>query len=414
MKKEVKIGLTVFVAFLIVVWGFNFLKGRNIIEVGKSYYGVYNRIDGLTKASPVFFRGFKIGSVRDIEFHPQEPNRFLVTFTLFDEILIPVDSKAQIYSLDLMGSKGVQFIVGESQQMLAVGDTMNTSVMGDLAHKMSMEVLPLKDKTERLIVKLDTVLTNIGEMFSEEKGRFKSSMRNLDMSLQHFERVSRSLANKMADDGEVTVMLQRTDSILAMMSAQRPYIDSTFSKLASFSQQLESSNIDGTVEQLNKTLLSANSLLDSLNSGNGSLGQLMTDEELYHSLTEVSNNLNRLLIDFRHNPKRYVSFSAVNMGRKVVVSDQAYGVGGLVYEVVISESKQPQDFGNAILNGLYKVHEDYRNSKYIYTCGQTSNFDEAQKILDEVIVIYDQSKIVALENGVPISLKKAKKIEVKK
>ena len=409
MKKEVKIGLTVFVAFLILLWGFNFLKGRNIIEVGKSYYGVYDRIDGLTKASPVFYRGFKIGSVRDIEFHPDMPNRFLVTFTLFDQINIPSDSKAQIYSLDLMGSKGVQFIRGKSDAMLAVGDTLNTSVMGDLADKMSMEVLPLKDKTERLIVKLDTVLTNIGKMFSEEEGRFRSSMYNLDRSLQHFESISRSLSNKMADDGEVTMMLQHTDSLLATMAAQRPYIDSTFSNLSSFSGQLKAADIDKTVEQLRLTLSSTNTLLDSLNSGKGSLGKLLTDEELYLSLNDVSKSLDRLLIDFRHNPDRYVSFSAVNFGKKVVVTDNAYGVGGIVYEVQLKESKEPLDFGKAILNDRYKVFEDYRKSKYVYTLGQTSDFDEASKLLDEVKERYDESIIVALENGVPISLRKAQK-----
>ncbi|WP_439183463.1 MlaD family protein [Carboxylicivirga taeanensis] len=409
MKKEVKIGLTVFVSFVIVVWGFNFLKGRNIVSVGSSYYGVYEKIDGLTKASPVFFRGFKVGSVRDIDFHPTQHNRFLVTFTLFEEINIPADSKAQIYSLDLMGSKGVQFLMGKSDQMLAVGDTMNTSVVGDLADKMSMEVLPLKDKTERLIVKLDTVLTNIGQIFSEEKDRFHSSMHNLNLSLQHFESISRNLARKMEDDGEVTLMLQRTDSLLAMMSAQRPHIDSTFSNLASFSSQLEASNIDGTVEQLRLTLGSANTLLDSINSGKGSLGMLMTNEDLYYSLDEVSNNLNRLLIDFRHNPDRYVSFSAVNFGRKVVVSDKAYGLGGIVFEVQINSSKTPLNIGSSILDGKYRVFEDYRGSKYVYIVGQTRNFDEANEILDEVKELYDKAVVVALEDGTPISLKKAQK-----
>ncbi len=410
MKKEIKIGITVLCAMVIIIWGFNFLKGRNIIEIGNSYYGVYDRIDGLTKASPVYFRGFKIGSVRNINFHPHEPNRFLVTFDFFEDILLPADSKAQIYSLDLMGSKGVQIIAGNSEIPLQLGDTLNTSVMGDLADKVSMEVLPLKDKTERLIVKLDTVLTNIGTMFSQESGRFHSSMRSLDNSLRNFESISRNLAAKMEEQGEVTLMLKRTDSIMAMLNAQRPYIDTTFSSLAGFSKQLEQAQIDKTVEQLTLTLATTQSLLDSLNNGQGSLGKLMTDEELYHSLNDVSNNLNRLLIDFRHNPKRYVSFSAINMGKKVVVTDNAYGAGGVVFEVVVKESKQPVELSKQVLNGKYRIYEDYRKSKYIYTLGQTNSFDEAQEMLDEVIEIFDESKIVALENGVPISLKKARKL----
>jgi len=410
MKKEIKIGATVLVAFLIVIWGLNFLKGRNIIQVGEYYYGVYSRIDGLTKASPVFYRGFKIGSVRDIVFHPVHADRFLVTFALNSELQLPKDSKAQIYSLDLMGSKGVQFIPGVRDDLLMIGDTMNTSVMGDLKDQVSMEVLPLKDKTERLIVKLDTVLTNIDAIFSDEKQRFHASMINLNKSMQHFEVISRSLANKVADDGEISVMLKHTDTIMAMLSAQKPFIDTTFSNLASFSQQLESARIDESVEQLKLTLSQVNLIMDKLNKGEGSMGKMLSDDELYLSLNDVTTNLNRLLIDVRHNPKRYVSFSAIDLGRKSVVSGNENIVTGIVYQVVLKESKEPLEFSKQVLNNEYKVFEDYRDSKYYYTIGQFSTFDEAKEILDEVIKNFDESKVVALENGVSISVKKAKKI----
>jgi len=287
---------------------------------------------------------------------------------------------------------------------------MNTSVMGDLKDQVSMEVLPLKDKTERLIVKLDTVLTNIDAIFSDEKQRFHASMINLNKSMQHFEVISRSLANKVADDGEISVMLKHTDTIMAMLSAQKPFIDTTFSNLASFSQQLESARIDESVEQLKLTLSQVNLIMDKLNKGEGSMGKMLSDDELYLSLNDVTTNLNRLLIDVRHNPKRYVSFSAIDLGRKSVVSGNDNIVTGIVYQVVLKESKEPLKFSKQVLNNEYKVFEDYRDSKYYYTIGQFSSFDEAKKILDEVIKNFDESKVVALENGVPISVKKARKI----
>ena len=406
MKKEIKIGITVFVAFLIVIWGVNFLKGRNIVQIGEYYYGVYSRIDGLTKASPVYYRGFKIGSVRDIEFHPTQSNRFLVTFVLTDEMELPKDSRAQIYSLDLMGSKGVQFIRGESQKMLAVGDTLNTSVVGDLKDQVSNEMLPLKDKTERLIVKLDSVVSNIGKVFNEQS----ASMVNLEKSMAHFESISRNLADKVDKDGEISVMIKRTDTIMAMLASQRPYIDTTFSNLASFSQQLESARFDESVEQLKQTLNSANAIMAKINEGEGSMGKLMNDEELYASLTDITTNLNRLIVDVRHNPKRYISFSAIDMGKRVVVSDDMNTVIGVVYQVVLKESKEPLDFHKQVLDGKYRVYEDYRSSKYYYSIGQVHTFDEAQKILDEIKGVFDEAWIEALENGLPIRLKKAKKI----
>ena len=410
MKKEIKIGITVLVAFLIVIWGLNFLKGRNIIQVGEYYYGVYSRIDGLTKASPIYYRGFKIGAVRDIGFHPERTDRFLVTFVLDSELDLPKDSKAQIYSLDLMGSKGVQFIPGNSEALLAVGDTMVTAVVGDMMDKVSMEVIPLKDKAERMIVKMDTVLSNFDAIFNEEKVQLQASMISLNRSLANFEAISRHLAAKVDHDGDVTVMLQRTDSVMAMLAAQRPYIDTTFSNLSSFSQQLEGAQIDKSLEQLSLTLNSVNSIMNKLNKGEGTMGKMLSDEDLYLSLNDVADNLSRLLVDVRHNPKRYVSFSAVNVGKKVVLSDSDSADKEVVYQVVLKESKKALDFDKQIFDGKYKVLEDYRGSKYYYTVGQAQKFDEAQNILDEVRGDYDEAEIIALQNGVPISLKKAKKL----
>lgn len=408
MKKEVKIGITVLFAFVILIWGVNFLRGRDIFQVGDYYYGTYVRIDGLTKASPVFYRGFKIGNVRNIDFHPSQANRFLVTFELNKDVLLPRDSRAQIYSLDLMGSKGVQFIPGTDSEMLAIGDTMNTSVMGDLKDQVSMEVLPLKDKAERLIVQLDSVFTNLSDLVDEEnRANYKAILVSFRRSMQNFEAVSSNLAQQMAHGGDMAKLISRTDSVMMMLNSQAPYMDTVFQSMSGFSRQLENSQIDQSLEALNTTLNSTTRMLASLNESEGSLGLLMNDKELYYSLTEVSASLNRLLIDVRHNPKRYVSFSAIDMGKKVHVSDGAYGIKGVFFQVLLQESKKPLKMDSLVMG--YEVIEDYRKSKYYYSIAQSRNFDEIQKICDKSKSVFKDSKVVAFENGEPISLRKAQR-----
>nr|WP_319398737.1 MlaD family protein [uncultured Carboxylicivirga sp.] len=408
MKKEVKIGLTVLVSFVILIWGFNFLKGRDILKVGDFYYGTYARIDGLTNASPIYYRGFKVGYVRDIDFHPTIPDRFIVTFELHKNVPLPADSKAQIYSLDLMGTKGVQLLPGKSKELLAYGDTMNTSVMGDLKDQVSMEVLPLKDKAERLIVQLDSVFTNLGDVVDEEnKNNIKSTMRSFKNTMYNFEKLSSELSQTMSQGGEMSNVIRRTDSVMLMLTSQGPYIDTVFQSMAGFSQQLEDAQIDQSLEALKTTLNNTSELLASINEGDGSLGLLLTDKDLYYSLTEVSASLNRLLIDVRHNPKRYVSFSAIDFGKNITVTDGAYGIKGIVFQVQLEESKTPLAMDSVIIEGKYNVYEDFRKSRYFYSVGQSRSFDEIQKVYDEVKVIYDKAKIVAFENGESISVKKA-------
>nr|WP_321409653.1 MlaD family protein [uncultured Carboxylicivirga sp.] len=411
MKKEIKIGLTVLVAFVVLVWGINFLSGRDILKIGDFYYGTYARIDGLTKASPIYYKGFKIGYVRDIDFHPTLADRFLVTFELQKEVPLPVDTRAQIYSLDLMGTKGVQLLPGKSGDMLAYGDTMMTSVMGDLKDQVSMEVLPLKDKAERLIVQLDSVFTNLGDLVDEEnKVSIKESMKSFQKSMENFQRISDNLSKRLDDGGDFSNVIKRTDSVMVMLSSQGPYIDTVFQSMAGFSQQLEDAQLNESLLALKKTLNSTSDLLSTINEGEGSLGLMLKDKELYYSLTEVSASLNRLLIDVRHNPKRYVSFSAIDFGKNVTVSDGSYGVLGVVYQVQLKESKKPLQMDSVILDGKYNVFEDYRNSKYYYSVGQARSFDQIEKVYDEVRPVYDEAKIVAFENGESLSIRKAKKI----
>ncbi|MCU4175953.1 MlaD family protein [Carboxylicivirga sp. N1Y90] len=411
MKKEFKIGLTVFAAFIIIIWGLNFLSGRDIFRVGDYYYGVYARIDGLTKASPVFYRGFKVGAVRDIDFHSSKSDMFIVTFQMNKDLILPKDSRAQIYSLDLMGSKGVQFLPGSDTELLAMGDTMNTSVMGDLKDQVSMEVLPLKDKAERLIVQLDSVFTNLGDIVNEDnKANLSKSIESFSKSMDNFERLSASLANKMDDDGDVTNMISRMDSLMIVLNAQAPYIDTTFKSLAGFSQQLEAAQIDESLAALKTTLGQTSLLLTSINQSEGTLGLLLSDKELYYSLTDVSANLNRLLIDVRHHPDRYVNFSAVNVGKKVVVSDNAYGIHGVIYQIVLKQSKKPLKMDSVVVNSKYRVFEDYRKSRYYYSIAQSESFVEIQKIFEEIKPQFEESCIVAFENGEEISLKKAQKL----
>lgn len=410
MKKEVKIGITVLVAFVILIWGINFLSGRDILRVGDYYYGTYARIDGLTKSGPVYYKGFKVGYVRDIDFHPTLPDQFLVTFELYKDVKFPKDTRAQIYSLDLMGSKGVQFLPGVSEQLLAYGDTMTTSVMGDLKDQVSMEVLPLKDKAERLIVKLDSLFTNLDNVVDEEnRTNIKASLVSFRRTMSHFENVAGNMSAQMADGGDVSNVIKRADSVMMILASQEPYVDTVFRNMAEFSRQLESAQLDESLGALKTTLDYTSNMLASINRGDGSLGLLLTDKELYYSLTEVSANLNRLLVDVRHNPKRYVSFSAIDFGKNVTVSDGLYGVRGIVFQVQLEVSKQPLQIDSVLLDGKYRIFEDYRKSKYYYSVGQSRSFDEIQKIYREVSPLFDKAKIVAFENGDVISVRKAKK-----
>jgi phospholipid/cholesterol/gamma-HCH transport system substrate-binding protein len=412
LKKEYKIALTVLVALLVLLWGVNFLKGKNIFESGTTYYGVYSKVEGLTEASPVYYHGYKIGSVQEIQFNPAQKERFIVSISLKDDIPLYKDMIAQIYSLDLMGTKAVQFLDGRNEKLLAPGDTLQTNVMGGLKDQFSTEVLPIKNKVEDLIVKLDTTLTNMSKVFSNKNNRsLEEGMNSFRGMMNNLEKTTSELNSSLKPGGAIHNSLANLDSISGELSNQREAISTTMENVADFSKQLKAMNLDTLAGRIDSSLMVVNTLLKQTREGEGSLGLLLSDEGLYYNLMDASASLDRLLADVRHNPKRYLSFSAVDFGKDVYVNvdDEKATQQGIVYKVKIAESKEPLSIRNQMVKDQFRIFEDSDGENYIYTVGATSSYGKIEKILKEVIGVYPDASIIALKNGKPVKVVKALK-----
>ena len=422
VKKEVKIGLLVIVSLFVLIWGIGFLKGRNFLAKGNFYYGVYSRVEGLNEGSPIYYKGFKIGAVRRIEFHPSG-DEFLVTLLLTKELPITNETVAQLYSVDLMGTKAIQFLNYDlspngGEILLLPGDTLRTSVMGDLKDQVSTEVLPLKDKVENLIVKLDTVLTNIGGVFSDEnKYGLNQSIKSLYQAIYAMELSAMKLHEALNEGGSLHESLSNIEDFTETLSAQKSNLSSIATNLKEVSAQLADADISGIVSKIDSAVYNINSVLDKVEAGDGSLGMFMQDKTLYLNLTDASANLDRLLADVRHHPERYVNFSAVNFGKKIYFNpdENLANEKDIVFKIKIAESKTPIDeLRNKIIIDNIPVFEDYNGKYYIYTVGETHSYAKALDIADQLYRAYPSSTIIAMQDDKPISLKKAlKKINTK-
>jgi phospholipid/cholesterol/gamma-HCH transport system substrate-binding protein len=413
VKKEIKIGLLTIAALLILGWGVNFLKGHNVLKAGTTYYGVYGNVSGMNEACPIFYRGLKIGSVKNIELDPVNDDKLLVTFNITKDIEFPKNSVARIYSLDLMGTKGVEIVKGNSQEMLMQYDTIKTYVVGDLKDQIGIEMLPLKDKMEKLMVNFDSLIIDINKLFiGDNMDNLENGMKMLNRTLANTANMTGYLAKSFSDGGEYHTIMKRIDSILISLNKQTPYLDTTFTNIAEFSKGLNKVELSATLQELNNSLKQTSELLAGLNSGGGSMGMLLKDEQLYYNLVDASANLNRLLMDVRHQPKKYVRFSAIDFGKTYYSDDMAEGGEGIVFQVKLFESKTPVKLESYEVANKYRIFEDYNGRKFIYTIGQSKTYDDIKKVLEEAGSAYPNSEIIALDNGRLISVNKAiKKLE---
>lgn len=409
IKKEVKIGAFVLITFILLIWGLNFLKGRDIFFRGNIYYGVFSKVDGLTDASPIYYHGFKIGTVRDINIDQREGDRFIVTFALNKELNLPSNSVAQIYSLDLLGSKGVQFIKGSSSSFLQPYDTLSTSIMADLADQLSTNVLPLKDKTEKLISRFDTVLAQVGVLFREDNvENLNNAIAAFSQSMRNMEALTANLSNYTGENGAFKQTTQRIDSILEMLARQGQNLDSTMSSMAIITSEMKNAGVGEALASLKTTIQQADTMMRSINDADGSLGMLINDKAMYNSLSEASANLNRLLVDIRYNPKRYVSFSAFDFGKK------NYYDASLTHETIrfwvkVATNNTPGNFDKSAIADKYYVTEFYDGKNYLHITGESMSYADVYKIKEQIKQFYPLAEIIAIENHKVVDLKKALK-----
>ncbi|PCH65042.1 MAG: hypothetical protein COC01_10480, partial [Bacteroidetes bacterium] len=182
--KEAKLGVLVTAAIVVFIWGFNFLKGSNIFSMEREYYAVYQRIDGLVEANPVLLNGFKVGRVNNIYFHPDNSGKVIVKFVINKETIdLPKDTKALIFSSDLLGSKSIELKLGEDSVYLQYGDTLMSSIEENLKEAVNRQIAPLKKKTEELIGSIDSAVTIVQDILNKE------ARENLSKSFESFKRL---------------------------------------------------------------------------------------------------------------------------------------------------------------------------------------------------------------------------------
>jgi len=301
MKKissEVKIGITALIAILVFIWLFNFLKGKNLFSKTANYYVVYDKVGGLAESSPVEINGYKVGVVQSVRFLDPLSGRLLVELSVEKDFRLPVNTVAEITTASLIAGMKIQFVYGNGPGTYSSGDTIPGRLAVSVLSKVESELLPLKDKISDLISTIDTVIGSINEVMDP---KFKSDLRSGVASLSN---TARSI-----DESELKSTLDNVNKFTQMLAENTGRMTSTFSSLENIADTLAAADIYNSVNSLKSSLEKAATLMENLNNGKGSAGQLITNDSLYTNLSNSLGSLNMLLQDLKANPKRYVHFS---------------------------------------------------------------------------------------------------------
>jgi len=307
MKKisnEVKVGVTALLTIIVFVWLYNFLKGKDFLSDSAIYYTVYDKVGGLAESSPVEVNGFKVGVVQSIDFIDAESGRLLAVFSVDKNFKIPKNTVAEIVPVSLLGGMKVQFVYGNGPGTYAEGDTIPGSLAASLTDQVEKEFLPVKDKIANLVIVLDSVASSVNDIMDAD---FRSDLRG---TLSNINSATASLDKVMGtEEKELKSIIENINKFSQMLSDNSAKMSKTFSNLESITDSLAAADIYSTVLNLKTSLENASVMIDNMNDGKGTAGQLLTNDTLYTNLNNSLASLNALLVDMKADPKRYVHFS---------------------------------------------------------------------------------------------------------
>ncbi|PKQ64224.1 hypothetical protein BZG02_05225 [Labilibaculum filiforme] len=382
-SKDAKIGLVVIGAIVILIWGVNFLKGFNIFSSEQVFYARYERVDGLKKSSSVTLKGYKVGQIKSIQFSSSSADHLLVAFAISDQFKLPANSVAHIESADIMGTKVIKIIPGKGNTFVQSGDTIKGSIEGDLKEQVSMQMLPLKKKAEKLMSGVDSVLTVIQYIFNKDtRDNLTRSFGSIEQTLQKLENASGTLDTIITGQkSHLENIFANVDSITGNLKDNNKNVSSILTNFSSISDSLSASDISQTINNAKTTLKQTNEILAKINSGEGSMGMLINNDTLYTNLEAASNGLTNLLIDVKNNPKKYMHFSLFDTGKTVYMDSEKSQKkrdkeNQIYYKVQIMSSSTQIPLDSPAFKGHKKIEEIYFNGKYKYTIGDTQNYKD--------------------------------------
>lgn len=308
ITREIKTAILCITSILLFIWGYSFLKGKNLLSDNKTFYVQYDNVEGLEASAPITINGLVIGKVNGITID-DATGKLTVALLINNDFPISKSSVVSIYEPGLIGGKQVKIIPNlEDKNLAESGDVLQGAVKPGLTDTLAKKLEPLQVKIEAMITSADTLISNLNNILdAKTKQSLKSTIANLDKTMVEFQGASKSLNGMLAEN--------KTKISGTMTNLQK-----ASSNFSSISDSLAKANLGKTVKDLQKTLATVDKIMSDMEKGNGTMGKLLKDDALYNNLNQTSKELDLLLEDVRLNPTRYINVSVFGKKNKPYVA----------------------------------------------------------------------------------------------
>lgn len=304
LSKELKVGILSVASIVIFYIGFNFMKGIDFFSPTRTYYTVYDEIDGLTIANPVLLSGMPVGRVAEIKILQGRDNKVLVIFEVDKNIVLDHKTEAVLSNVDLLGSQAIILKIPDVKVALNDGDTVPGIIDLTITERLQKEALPVLQNLE----KISNRITDVMDIIIKNEDHISATVANVSKISRNVENIT----NK--NEEQVTAIVNNINSIAAMLNDEKDGLKSILDNVNTVTDSLKAVDIRKTVNRIDSTVNYVNRTLAKATESGGTIDKLLSDESVYNNLSKSLEDLDKLLIDMQENPKRYVHFSV--FGRK--------------------------------------------------------------------------------------------------
>jgi phospholipid/cholesterol/gamma-HCH transport system substrate-binding protein len=352
--RELRVGILVVASFVLLAVAIFYIGGDSGFFTPKYRITAYfHSANGLHAGAAVLLDGFTIGNVSTIKLSSEAvPEKWVeVEMDLNKSYrhMIRTDTMASIGTVGVLGDQQVELTRGSAdKEEIPEGGSIQGADTGDIKKiitgtndvvanlgVMTNQVTDLLQKVNQGKGTLGKILNDtsiydnfdataaeatalvkdartgsgtIGQLMSNDElyRSVKASVDRLDSTMNKVDIIVDKINNgngtvpKLLNDPAV---FDRTNQLLTKFGTIADRIERGEGTLGKLSKE------DALYNNMNGTLVKANTLLTSVENGEGTLGKMMKDPTLYNSLTQTSSELQKLMYDFRQNPKKYLTIN---------------------------------------------------------------------------------------------------------
>ena len=301
-SNELKVGFLALLAFLILYFGFNFLKGNDVFSSARIYYVEYENVDGLMVSNQVMVNGIEVGKVKKVEIQPSKANKILVTLRLSQDIVIPDKTVAVLSDGALLGGKIIRLRL-EGKGNLAEDSFLKGETEVGVTALLKERAIPVIANADSLLVsfrQISTKFDHTGTYLNKLLKTSNETVSNINGS------VNGVVADNRANIAQISSNMKTLSSDLIETEKQlRPLL----TKFNTVADSLNALKLGKTLREVDATVVSLKKIVQGIERGEGSAGKLIKNDSLYLGLNKTLIDLDKLLLDFRLQPKRYIGIS---------------------------------------------------------------------------------------------------------